>query len=96
MTDFWRDRRVLVTGGSGFLGQAVVARLQAAGAGHVVVPRSAEHDLRDRAQAAALFAEARPDLVIHLAAKVGGIGYNQVHPAELYLDNLLMGTYVVE
>jgi GDP-L-fucose synthase len=96
MTDFWAGRRVLVTGGSGFLGSAVVARLQAAGASDVIVPRSAEADLRDRTQTADLFAESRPDLVIHLAAKVGGIGYNQVHPAELYLDNLLMGTYVVE
>ncbi|MEZ5181966.1 MAG: GDP-L-fucose synthase [Acidimicrobiales bacterium] len=96
MTDSWADRRVLVTGGSGFLGRAVVARLADVGAGEVVVPRSAEVDLRDRTAAAALFAEVRPDLVIHLAAKVGGIGYNQVHPAELYLDNLLMGTYVVE
>lgn len=96
MTGFWSDRRVLVTGGSGFLGRAVVARLEAAGATQVVVPRSTEHDLRDRSQTAELFAATRPDVVIHLAARVGGIGYNQVHPAELYLDNLLMGTYVVE
>ena len=96
MPETWTDRRVLVTGGSGFLGRAVVARLEAAGAGEVVVPRSAQVDLRDREQTAALFDEVQPDLVIHLAAKVGGIGYNQVHPAELYLDNLLMGTYVVE
>jgi GDP-L-fucose synthase len=96
MTDSWTDRRVLVTGGSGFLGSAVVARLQRAGAKEIVVPRSATCDLRDRTQTAKLFDEVRPDLVIHLAAKVGGIGYNQVHPAELYLDNLLMGTYVVE
>jgi GDP-L-fucose synthase len=96
MTDFWTGRNVLVTGGSGFLGSAVVARLQASGASDVIVPRSADVDLRDRGQTADLLAETRPDLVIHLAAKVGGIGYNQVHPAELYLDNLLMGTYVVE
>jgi GDP-L-fucose synthase len=96
MTDFWTDRRVLVTGGSGFLGRAVVARLEAAGAAEVIVPRSAQVDLRDRAQTARLFATTAPNLVVHLAAKVGGIGYNQVHPAELYLDNLLMGTYVVE
>ena len=96
MRDFWTDRRVLVTGGSGFLGRAVVARLDAAGAASVIVPRSAEVDLTQRAAAAELFATHRPDLVIHLAARVGGIGFNQVHPAELYLDNLLMGTYVVE
>ncbi len=95
MTNPWTDRRVLVTGGAGFLGRAVVARLEAAGA-QVVVPRSAEVDLRDRRATAELFASVRPDQVIHLAARVGGIGYNQVHPAELYLDNLLMGTYVVE
>ena len=96
MTDFWLGRRVLVTGGSGFLGSAVVARLEGVGAAEVIVPRSAKVDLRDRAQTSELLATARPDLVIHLAAKVGGIGYNQVHPAELYLDNLLMGTYIVE
>ena len=96
MTDFWADRRVLVTGGTGFLGRAVVTQLEAAGASSIVVPSSTDTDLRDRAATSALFAEVRPDLVIHLAARVGGIGYNQVHPAELYLDNLLMGTYVVE
>jgi GDP-L-fucose synthase len=96
MANFWADRRVLVTGGAGFLGRAVVARLEAAGATSIVVPRSVDVDLRDRSATADLFAGARPDLVIHLAARVGGIGYNQVHPAELYLDNLLMGTYVVE
>ena len=96
MSDSWAEQRVLVTGGSGFLGRAVVAQLEAAGAAGIVVPRSSEVDLRDRGAAAELFATHRPDLVIHLAARVGGIGYNQVHPAELYLDNLLMGTYVVE
>lgn len=96
MTDFWADRRVLVTGGTGFLGRAVVARLEAAGASSIIVPRSEDTDLRDRSATSDLFAETRPDLVIHLAARVGGIGYNQIHPAELYLDNLLMGTYVVE
>ncbi len=95
MTDHWTDRRVLVTGGAGFLGRAVVNRLEESGA-RVVVPRSASVDLRDRRATAELFATERPETVIHLAARVGGIGYNQIHPAELYLDNLLMGTYVVE
>ena len=95
MTDHWTDRRVLVTGGTGFLGRSVVARFQAAGA-DVVAPPSSEADLRDPVATDELFAQVRPDTVVHLAARVGGIGYNQIHPAELYLDNLLMGTYVVE
>ncbi len=96
MDPFWKDQRVVVTGGSGFLGQAVVARLEARGAGPITVPRSEQYDLRRRDDAARLFAEVRPDLVIHLAARVGGIGANQARPADLYLDNLLMGTYVLD
>ncbi len=96
MSDFYRSRRVLVTGGRGFLGQAVVDRLRAEGASEVLTPTSAEYDLRDRGQAAAMFDELAPDLVIHLAARVGGIGANMARPADLYLDNLLMGTHVIE
>lgn len=96
MSSFWTDQVVLVTGGSGFLGQAVVSGLEGRGARRVVVPRSADHDLRDAVAAQALFQEVRPDLVIHLAARVGGIGANQARPADLYLDNLLMGTHVLE
>ena len=92
----WSSRRVLVTGGNGFLGKAVVARLHAAGADDVVAPTSGEYDLRDPAQVASMFAAATPDVVIHLAARVGGIGANQARPGELYVDNLLMGTYVIE
>src|SRR5438874_1303994 len=90
------DHRVLVTGGSGFLGRAVCAVLGARGTGTVVAPTSAEYDLRDTEQVAAMFAETTPDIVIHLAARVGGIGANQAHPADLYVENLLMGTYVIE
>ncbi len=96
MTDVWADQRVIVTGGSGFLGRAVIGRLEARGATNVTVPRSADYDLRRREDAARLFADVRPDLVIHLAARVGGIGANQARPADLYLDNLLMGTYVLD
>src|SRR6476659_337884 len=96
MTDFWAGRRVIVTGGSGFLGRAVISRLDARGATSITVPRSTEYDLRRRDDAARLFADVQPDLVIHLAARVGGIGANQARPADLYLDNLLMGTYVLD
>jgi GDP-L-fucose synthase len=94
--DFWTDRRVVVTGGTGFLGRAVQAGLVTRGAEHVMVPTSGEYDLRDRDAVAQLFADLQPDLVIHLAARVGGIGANQARPADLYLDNLLMGTFVID
>ncbi len=90
------EQRVLVTGGNGFLGKAVCAALGARGAGDVVAPTSVDYDLRDASQVAQMFADAQPDLVIHLAARVGGIGANQARPADLYVENLLMGTYVIE
>jgi GDP-L-fucose synthase len=95
-TAFWNDRKVLVTGGRGFLGQAVVDQVRSRGARELFIPSSAEYDLRDRNAVRQLFADTRPDLVIHLAARVGGIGANMERPAELYLDNLLMGTYVLD
>jgi len=91
----WPGTRALVTGGSGFVGRFVVDKLRRRGA-DVIVPRSADVDLTDADAADALFADVRPDIVIHLAARVGGIGYNRVAPAELYLANLLMGTHVIE
>lgn len=96
MTSYWDGRRVLVTGATGFLGGAVLHQLAQVGAREVVGVGSADFDLRDPARVAALFAEHDPQMVIHLAARVGGIGANQRHPADLYLDNLLMGTYVID
>jgi len=93
---FWRGRRVLVTGGNGFLGRAVQSVLARSGATDVVAPRSNEYDLRVPADVGKLFADHEPELVLHLAARVGGIGANMRRPADLYLDNLLMGTYVID
>ena len=95
MSQFWSGRKVLVTGGNGFLGRVVVRMLGARGA-EVVAPSHDECDLTVPGAAEALFLAEAPSHVIHLAARVGGIGYNQVDPARLYLDNLLMGTYVIE
>jgi GDP-L-fucose synthase len=94
--DFWRTRRVLVTGGNGFLGRAVLDRLSVRQAAAVMAPSSLDYDLRDRDAVTAMFADLQPDLVVHLAARVGGIGANMARPADLYLDNLLMGTYVLD
>lgn len=92
---FLHAQRVTVTGGAGFLGRRVVARLLDAGA-EVSVVRSAEFDLTVPGAAEAMIAAHSPDILIHLAARVGGIGYNQAEPAPLYLDNLMMGTHVIE
>src|SRR5262249_14244893 len=89
-------RRVLVTGGSGFLGSHVVEALRAGGVKDIVVPRSRDWDLCDPARALALFEQARPDLVIHLAAKVGGIGANRAHPGSYFRDNMALGLAVLE
>ncbi len=91
-----RDQHVLVTGGRGFLGSAVVRALRSRGTGRVTTPTSEDVDLRDRDATAAMVEEHRPDIVIHLAAKVGGIGANMERPSDLYMDNLLMGTYVLD
>ena len=87
---------MLVTGGAGFLGRVVCAKLAERGAAEIFVPRRTDYDLTQRDAVTALFSDAAPDLVVHLAARVGGIGANLAHPAEIYLDNLLMGTYVIE
>jgi GDP-L-fucose synthase len=93
---FWAERTVLVTGGAGFLGTHVVRNLQAQGCQAVIVPRSREFDLRDKAAIIKLFERVRPDLVIHLAAVVGGIGANRRHPGQFFYDNALMGLQLLE
>lgn len=96
MGEFWTERRVVVTGGTGFLGRAVCRELERAGATDLVALGSGDFDLRRPDDVGAMFEKHQPDLVIHLAARVGGIGANQLRPAELYLDNLLMGTFVID
>lgn len=88
---FWRSKRVVVTGGAGFLGSFIVERLQARQAAHIFVPRIEDYDLRDLAAIRRMLADARPDIILHLAARVGGIGANRAHPAEFFYDNMMMG-----
>lgn len=92
---FWETRKVLVTGGTGFLGSFVTARLKAVGCPEVVTFRSREYDLRSPLEIERLLAQTRPDVIIHLAARVGGIGANQEHPAEFFYDNLMMGVQLL-
>ena len=93
---FWENRRVLVTGGHGFLGSFVVEKLHAAGAKEVVVPRSKQHDLREKTETLRLYTDSRPDIVIHLAAVVGGIGANRRNPGRFFYDNAAMGMNMIE
>jgi GDP-L-fucose synthase len=90
------QNRVLVTGGAGFLGSAVVSQLRSRGYQNVIVPRSRNYDLREQAMVVKLYNDAKPDVVIHLAAVVGGIGANRANPGRFFYDNALMGIQMME
>lgn len=96
MPSFWEDKRVVVTGGAGFLGSFVVDQLRAKGCQQIVVPRSRDYDLVQMEAVKQLYGDAKPDVVIHLAARVGGIGANQANPGRFFYDNLMMGTQLIE
>ncbi|MGB2713795.1 MAG: GDP-L-fucose synthase [Vicinamibacterales bacterium] len=89
--EFWKNQRVMVTGGSGFLGSYVVEQLKNRGASDVFVPTRRTHDLRILDNIRQALRDAKPTMVLHLAARVGGIGANREHPAEFFYDNLMMG-----
>jgi GDP-L-fucose synthase len=96
MTPWLASRRILVTGGAGFLGTQVVRELREWGCKEVFVPRSAQYDLTRMENVARLYEDSRPNVVIHLAGKVGGIGYIKDRPGEFFYDNLMMGVQTME
>ena len=97
MTDsnFWATRRVTLTGGAGFLGSFVTEKLRQRGVKDIFIPRIEQYDLVNPQDVERLLDDARPDVVIHLAAHVGGIGANRLHPAEFFYDNLMMGAQLM-
>lgn len=96
MANSVKGRRVLLTGGAGFLGERVRERLEAAGASDVFVPRRAQYDLTDPDAVARAYDDGRPDTVVHLAAEVGGIGANRDNPGRFFYANMAMGLHLIE
>lgn len=93
--DFWSSRRVCVTGGAGFLGSYVLEKLRERGVKEIFIPRIEEYNLVQPEVVKRMIADAHPDIVIHLAANVGGIGANRARPAEFFYDNLMMGAQLI-
>lgn len=90
------DKRIVITGGAGFLGRFVVEKLRARGCNCIFIPRSKDYDLVEKEGVKKLYADTQPDIVIHLAARVGGIGANQKNPGRFFYDNLMMGAQLIE
>jgi len=94
--DFWINKKVTVTGGNGFLGHYVVKKLKEHGAGHINIADIDRYDLRELADIKRMYQEQQPDIVIHLAAVVGGIGANRANPGKFFYDNAIMGIQLIE
>jgi len=96
LSEFFADRRIVVTGGAGFLGSFILEKLRARGCGAILVPTIEEYDLVKADDIERMYDDMRPDIVIHLAAVVGGIGANRRHPGKFFYENLMMGVQLIE
>jgi len=96
VSSFFRDRRVVITGGAGFLGGYVTKGLQRRGCKNILVPKIEDYDLVNINDIVRMYEDMKPDIVIHLAAVVGGIGANREHPGEFFYKNLMMGVQLIE
>ncbi len=94
-TTYWSNKRVCVTGGAGFLGYHLIEKLKARGATNIFIPKIENYNLVEQADVKRMLSDAKPDVIIHLAAHVGGIGANREHPAEFFYDNLMMGVQLI-
>ncbi|HEY5505793.1 MAG TPA: GDP-L-fucose synthase [Sedimentisphaerales bacterium] len=96
MSDFFKDRRIVVTGGAGFLGSYIIDGLQKRGCKNILVPKIEDYNLVNAADVIRMYDDMKPDIVIHLAAVVGGIGANRQHPGKFFYENLMMGVQLIE
>jgi GDP-L-fucose synthase len=96
MNNFWAKKRVVVTGGAGFLGSYVVESLKKKSCTHILVPHIEDYNLVDSQAVRRMYNDMKPDIIIHLAALVGGIGANRAHPGEFFYKNLIMGIQLIE
>ncbi|MGD1043603.1 MAG: NAD-dependent epimerase/dehydratase family protein, partial [Sedimentisphaerales bacterium] len=96
MSDFFKDRRIVVTGGAGFLGGYIIDGLQKRGCENILVPKIEDYNLVNLPDVVRMYDDMKPDIVIHLAAVVDGIGANRQHPGKFFYENLMMGAQLIE
>jgi GDP-L-fucose synthase len=96
MSDFFKDRRIVVTGGAGFLGGYIIEGLHKRGCANILVPKIEDYNLVNLTDIVRMYDDMKPDIVIHLAAVVGGIGANRQHPGKFFYENLMMGVQLID